>query len=93
MRDSGARMRDAMQSLDPSVEVASPAGEAGGWRLPSGEDLISFALGVGLAAGPLAAIDGAAPARRTVLSQAPKTRRRRVNGRAARAGSEGKEVK
>lgn len=41
------------------------AGGASGeceWRLPSGEDLISFALAVGLAAGPLAEpIVGAGP--------------------------------
>lgn len=41
---------------------ATPSNESPGspaeWRLPNGQDLISFALGVGLAAGPLLYLPG-----------------------------------
>jgi hypothetical protein len=44
-----------MCNATPSSELTGSPAE---WRLPNGQDLISFALGVGLAAGPLLSLPG-----------------------------------
>lgn len=82
----------------PELADAEPdAGpDGGGWRLPSGEDLISFALGVGLAAVPLVQLDGGA--HRPDTAGGPRKRvRRRKAARGAQAaaskGLDGKEVR
>jgi hypothetical protein len=97
LRDYGARMPDTLHT--PELTNAEPAAglDGSGWRLPSGEDLISFALGVGLAAVPLVQLNGGG-ARRPDSDGVPRTRaRRRPAGRGARAAArtaiDGKEVR
>ena len=58
---TGARSQFEAENPSPAAGY-SPATEAdsgSAWRLPSGEDLISFALACGLAAGPLSLTCGA----------------------------------
>lgn len=57
--------RDSSPGKTRTAQRTAGGGAECEWRLPSGEDLISFALNVGLAAGPLAEpIVGAGPAER-----------------------------
>ncbi len=54
-------MRNDLQAGTGGAVKEEASGGQTGWRLPSGEDLISFALGVGLAAGPLVRFPAKAP--------------------------------
>jgi hypothetical protein len=45
------KMRSPLQTA--TLDKAANQTQSGGWSLPSGEDLITFAAGIGLAAGQL----------------------------------------
>jgi len=56
-----AEQREGISVLDAARAAREGRAVACEWRLPSGQDLISFALAAGLAAGPLAPdLDGRA---------------------------------
>ncbi|MCL4795578.1 MAG: hypothetical protein KJZ84_13520 [Bryobacteraceae bacterium] len=66
-------MRNKIQDGAGGAVVEEANGRQAGWRLPSGEDLISFALGVGLAAGPLVRFPAEGPEPSESLETAPRS--------------------
>lgn len=90
-------MPDTLHTTELTNAEPGAGPDGGGWRLPSGEDLISFALGVGLAAVPLVQLNGGG-ARRTESDGVPRKRAqqrplRRGARAAVRTGLDGKEVR
>lgn len=95
LREIGTPMPDTIHTPEAAT-VTTPL-DGDGWRLPSGEDLISFALNVGLAASPLVELNGSAGTRAAAPRGRAKNARRRAVRRSAPvaspSGFQGKEVK